>query len=958
MTPRALGGLAAWGLASVAIAQESAVDFEQQIEPILARACYECHGASEQKVGLRLDRRATALAGSDFGEYPVIVPGDADASLLFQLVEEGAMPPSGHTVLAPEEVELLRRWIDGGALWPDDGLEASWSSAHWSYQPLERPSIPENEAAHPIDAFLSEAWTERGLRPAGRASRGVLLRRASLDLRGLPPTPTEFEQFAGDDAPGAWERALDRLLESPAYGEQQARRWLDLARYADSNGYEKDAARSIWLYRDWVVDAWNEDLSLDRFTTEQLAGDLLPEATERQRIATGFHRNTLTNEEGGVDPEEYRVAAVVDRVNTTAEVWLGMTMGCAQCHDHKYDAITQRDYFRLFDVFNQTTDGGSSVGPVLETVAPKDRAQALLVDRELAAYDAGQEERRKELEPWLVSWAAALRRTLERAPFATPRDHVVVGGTRPLAHRVEGAWNPRVAADPEAFEGDDAIVQTATGFEQHYFEGARVPFVLGESSRFFVHVWIDPAAPTRELMLQFHEANGDWEHRAFLGEDLHGLGTSGTDSRRRIGELPETGAWRRIEVDPSDVGLEVGDRVDGLAFGQWDGRVLWDHAGVTSDAPRTHAGVPDEVAAALLEWRGSLVPDVAVEWFEESSPHAARARADRAAIEARRPRPVQTLVLEAVDERRVTRVLERGSFLAPSDVVEAAVPSLLDPHREIDVRDRLAFSQWLVSPANPLTPRVLANRLWAWTFGRGLVTTLDDFGTRGAQPTHPELLDWLASELIANGWSAKRFFRLLMTSDAYQRAATRSAADQDRDPDAAYLAWFPRRRLDGEELRDQALGLAGLLNEERGGPPVYPPQPNGTDNATYAGNRWNTSQGAAAHRRALYTFWRRTSPYPTFAIFDAPSRELTCPERDRSNTPLQALALLNDPNFVEAAKAFGRRIEAEGLSFCFEAATGRAPEAGELEILEALLASDGALATAQVLLSLDEVISR
>ncbi|QDU65361.1 PSD1 and planctomycete cytochrome C domain-containing protein [Engelhardtia mirabilis] len=938
-------------------------DFARDIAPILERRCVECHGRLQQKAGLRLDQRAAALAGSDFGAYPVLVAGDRGASELWYQLENGEMPPPEREPLGADELDAIGRWIDAGAVWPDDGEAASWPTRHWAYSAPARAEVPSGNAwsQHAVDAFLLEAMAAQGLAPSPEAPAEVLLRRAALDLTGLPPSEADCAAFMTDADPGAWERAVDRLLASPHYGEQQARRWLDLARYADSNGYEKDGDRSMWPWRDWVVDAFNADMPFDQFTVWQLAGDLLPGASVEQRLATGFHRNTMTNEEGGADPEEFRVAAVIDRVNTTGEVWLGATMGCVQCHDHKYDPLTQRDYYRLFAVFDQTADVGNGPAPVLAVPSQEQAQRTGAIDAELARLREQMDTASPEVASDLAAWVDSKRALLAGDAPVERADAVWFDGVIPPAAVREGdwrAWSATEGAGPDPGRRSRVVVQASDAYVQDVVRETRVRPTIRAGDRLFAEVWTDPERPARELLLQWHRDGGDWEHRAFLGADLQSWGTSGTASRLPLGELPEVGGWRRIEVDAAAVGFAEGDRLDGLALGQFGGRVWWGQAGLVSADPRVLVAVPDEVAADLANAATGELPTSARDWFLATTPTFDAQRARIAELEATRPMPATALVMEAVAEPRTTHILERGSFLAPGEVVEPGVPAVLDPKRREGIGDRLDFARWLTSPDNPLTARVTVNRLWQWTFGTGLVATPDDFGTRGAAPTHPELLDWLAVEFMEDGWSVKRMYRRLMTSAAYRQSSVRSADGAALDPGNRFLSWFPRRRLDGEELRDQSLALAGTLDRRIGGPPVYPPQPADIDNATYAGDRWRTSEGGDARRRGLYTFWRRTSPYPSFVLFDAPSRELTCARRDRSNTPLQALALLNDPNFVAAAEAFGERLSERGLAWGFSACTGREAEVDELEVLETLRAQDGWTSVAQVLLNLDETVTR
>jgi hypothetical protein len=710
------------------------VDFAKDIQPLLAR-CTNCHGIEMQEAGLNLQVKKAALAGGDNGK--VIVPGKSEKSWLVTAVSridpELMMPPEGEgQPLTAEQVGLVRAWIDQGAKWPD---AASLKGAeHWAYQKPMRPAVPgsrfqvqgsEAEAVaakyagwprNAIDNFILARLVQEGLQPSPELDRTRLIRRVSLDLIGLPPTPEEVDAFVNDQSPEAYEKVVDRLLASPHYGERWARPWLDLARYADTHGFEKDPRRTIWPYRDWVINALNKDMPFDQFTIEQLAGDLLPNATLEQRIATGFHRNTMINTEGGVDPEEYRVAAVVDRVNTTATVWLGTTLACAQCHTHKYDPFTQQEYYQFFAFFNSNADKSTSDGDMLLLPTPE---QQTTLD-EIAQ--------------------------LEAVPAKSP-------------------------------------------------------------------------------------------------------------------ELK---------------------------------------------------GVREQLAAAKKKLNGEVA---------------------------------KTLVMKELPEPRETFVHVRGNFLNKGDKVEAGVPEVLHELTvaEGETPSRLTLARWLVSPDNPLTARVVVNRMWEAFFDRGLVETSEDFGSRGERPTHPKLLDWLATELIREGWSLKRMHRLIVLSAAYRQSPNVTPELLERDPHNRLLARGPRMRLSAEAVRDQALAVSGLLSRKIGGPSVMPPQPDGLWNSPYSNEKWQTSGGEDKYRRGLYTFWKRTSPYPSFTSFDAPSREFCVVRRPRTNTPLQALVLLNDPVYVEAAQALARRMMSEGSDDTASRATrgvrlvlARSPQPAEIERLIAL----------------------
>jgi len=672
-----------------------------------------------------------------------------------------------------------------GCVFGSGAAEPLPRGSHWSYRQPVRVSVPPTRAGeeigNPVDAFVLRRLRERGLEPLGLADRETLIRRVTLDLLGIPPTPVEIDSFLSDRRGGAWDRLVDRLLASPRYGERWAVPWLDAARYADSNGYQRDGRRDSWGWRDWVIGALNDDLPFDRFTIEQLAGDLLPGATLSQRVATGFHRNTMANVEAGVDPEEERVLAVVDRVNTTGTVWLGTTIECAQCHDHKYDPVSQREYYGLFALFNST---------------------------------------RVEIQ------ATGSRREFGGAMVELPRRQ-------------------------------------------------------GEARQF-------DAVSRRSVRLK---AERDRLSRLLDGEQ--------PAWERLVQNRTETPAWlkRLLGVGPRRRTALQKKRIRGY------------YRGLSRDWKRL------------------------VDLLKEAESNRDRLK------------PKTTLVMSELSKFRRTRIFERGDFLSPGEAVEAGIPSAWPAVAVPSDRplNRLDLARWLVDGRNPLTARVVINRHWAELFGRGLVETIEDFGTRGARPSHPELLDWLACEWVDRGWSLKSLHRLLVTSSTYRRRSDAPASMRASDPGNRWYARASRRRLPAELIRDNALAIAGLLSDRMHGPPVFPVQPAGVWNHIgVASNLWKTSRGEDLYRRGVYVYWRRTVPYPSFVSFDAPSREVCAVSRSQSNTPLQALTLLNDPVYVEAAAGLARRVQlesAEGTGAVirarrmFRLATGRWPSEAETRIL-------------------------
>ena len=708
------------------------VDFANDVLTALKASCFQCHGAEKQAAGLRMDSRAFLMKGGISGT--ALLPGKGKASLLVQrALGMGGKPrmPLGFAPLSPEILAKLTAWIDQGAVWPE-----SMNAKHWAYVKPVLPKTPvvknKTWGRSPIDAFVLARLEKEKLIPSPEASKETLLRRVSLDLTGLPPSPKEIDAFLANKSPEAYTKVVDRLLASPQYGERWARVWLDLARYADTNGYEKDGRRSIWPFRDWVIDAFNRDMPFDAFTIEQIAGDMLPNATPAQKIASGFHRNTMLNEEGGVDQGEQRWLTMVDRVSTTAQVWLGTTLQCAQCHNHKYDPFTMKEYYQFFAFFDHCTE------PALKVTTPIQEAQRQTLQTEIDA-------------------------------LATEQTNLQNAG-RPPADRVET-----------------------------------------------------------------------------LDKQL-------TDMKKQ-----------RDGIQPAD----------------------------------------------------TLV-------FQENNDNA-----------------VPTTFTHI-----------KGGYLAKDEQVQASVPAVLNPLPTGQSVNRLGLAHWLVDQANPLTARVAVNRLWEQLFGHGLVETTEDFGTQGQKPSHPELLDWLAvhfespadaSNSVNCGWSQKRLLRQIVLSATYRQASKVSPALQERDPTNRLLARGPRFRMEAEMLRDSALTCGGLLSLKVGGPSVFPFQPEGIWVMPYNGDLWKLSDGDDHYRRGLYTFWRRTSPYPSFLSFDAGSREYCTVRRTRTNTPLQALTTLNDPAFFDAARGLARRMKAEGgamlmdrLAFGFRTCVARRPKPDEGKRLSAL----------------------
>jgi hypothetical protein len=957
------------------LAAQDPVDFETEIRPVLEESCVGCHGPRRQKAGLRLDLRDAALAGSAFGERAVIVPGSSATSELFRRIastDEDERMPVDEDPLPAATVERFRAWIDAGARWPEEpaGTGASTGvevAKHWAYvapMPAPTPALPALSpelaawSRGPLDAFVAARLAAAGLAPSPEADRATLARRAALDLTGLPPTPAEVEAFVHDERPDAWEREIERLLASPHYAEHQARSWLDLARYADSQGYEKDDRRTMWRYRDWVIDAFARDLPFDRFTIEQLAGDLLPDPTTEQLVATGFHRNTMVNKEGGTDPEEFRVAAVVDRVDTTASVWLGSTIACARCHDHKFDPFRQEEYYELYAFFDDTVDSGDSDEPTIEAPTAAISAERERLLGEIAAAEARYDGWTAELDAALAGW---IEERAERPTVWTPLRPDVTSTTEGTRLGVLDddsvlAFGELPSTDAYTLEGPVSAQGPLTGLRLEVLTDPSLPdggpgrpehrnFVLSGIS-------VQSIGGGPPLSIPVASATADYAQEDYAATGIvDGDATTGWAIAGGTGESHEV--WIRfaeplVATSPRRLGLTLfQDHGGGHLIGRF-------RVSTTSSPLDTSGPVPPRAVAAALDERPGRSPTPEEEealrtWFRSWTPLLADVRAELAALRAALPEVPTALVMRALPQPRTTHVLERGSFLSPGAPVEPGVPAVL---HDLEVRgerpDRLDLARWLVAPENPLTARVLVNRLWQRLFGAGLVATENDFGLQGDAPTHPELLDWLACEL-ARTWSVKELHRTILRSATYRQSARATPRQLELDPGNRWLGRASRLRVDAETVRDLALAVGGLLDRTIGGPSVFPPQPEGTWAMTYSADRWETSSGSDRWRRGLYTFWRRTAPYPTFQLFDAPSRELTCSRRVRTNTPLQALATLNDPVFVEAAVALARRMLVAGadddarVEHGFRACVARRPSAGERARVLELLAEERAV---------------
>ncbi|MFV0445994.1 MAG: PSD1 and planctomycete cytochrome C domain-containing protein [Planctomycetaceae bacterium] len=962
-------------LTSPAVSAEPIIDFTRDVRPILSNKCFQCHGPDEQtrEADLRLDLYEGFLTG---GDEAAVVPGSPEQSELFRRVSsadpELRMPPpsSDYKPLTAAEIETLRKWIGEGAVWKQ----------HWAFVTPQRPTPPANVAdpadwvRNDIDRFVLDKMVAQGLQPNAEASRETLIRRLTFDLTGLPPTLEDVDAFLADTSPDAYERVVDRLLRSPQYGEHMTRYWLDAARYGDTHGLHLDNVRSIWPYRDWLIKAYNENLPFDQMVIDQLAGDLLDNPTRDQRVATGFNRCNVTTSEGGAIAEEFHVRYTVDRVDTMGTVFLGLTLGCAVCHDHKFDPISQQDFYSLYAFFNSFNEEAMD-------------KNALLPPPFLELPSDGQSTQRETLQTQLKSTADELSATLAAINYVDPwqgdsadqlptSEFVWIDDEAPSGATLLQAGHPwEFVTAPEAvFHGAKATRRTSEGTAQHYFTGAKPELVIGAGDRLFAYVYLDPENPPRQVMLQFN--NGSWEHRAYWGENALHWGQEGTGSGRRLGDLPEAGRWVRLEVPVEQVDLSAGAKLNGWAFTQFGGTVSWDYAGIVTRTPQAGQSFESQRAWELAQGEGKELPkpvqgalkvkpadrkaeqqkllrDYFLQQVHDPSkkqlaPLLAKQKQLEGDLKQLNDSIAKTLVVEELPKPKEAFVLNRGEYDKRGAAVTRALPAALPPLPAGAPLNRLGLARWLVDRSHPLVSRVTVNRWWLRYFGTGLVKTAEDFGIQGAAPSHPELLDWMAVELMDSGWNVKQMQKQIVMSATYRQHSATTPEKQRRDPANRWLSHGPRFRLEAEAIRDTALAVSGLMNGDIGGPSVKPYQPGGlweavgyTDSNTA---KFTQDDGAKLYRRSLYTFWKRTSHPPSMAMFDAPSREACTVQRARTNTPLQALALMNDKQYVEAARHFAQRTLAKGgatdgerLTWAFRMVTARRPSDQEQQVLLRLL---------------------
>ena len=1014
-------------LLGVAALSAAPVDFVKDVQPILKEKCTACHGEQQQLGRLRLDAKSIAMQGGVSG--PAIVPGRPDASELFRRVagvgDQPRMPMGGE--LPAEQIATLKQWIAEGASWPDEASAHAEIETHWSFNPPTRPAAPnvsdEKWPANPIDRFILAKLDEKGLKASPEADRVTLLRRAYLDIIGLPPTIDEADRFLADNSPQAYKNLIDELLASPHYGERWGRRWLDAARYADSDGFEKDKPREVWFYRDWVINALNQDKGYDRFVIEQIAGDLLPNAGQNELVATGFLRNSMINEEGGIDPEQFRMEAMFDRMEAVGKAVLGLTVQCAQCHNHKFDPLTQKEYYSLFAFLNNAHEASIIV------YTDDEQAKRREIFEQIDAIEKGLISADPDWKQRMAAWEREVRDDqpewlplkLQHEEPSGQKYHyyedgsILAQGYAPTRHNtpffgkmdLKGvqAFQLELLMDPALPRGGPgrSIYGTSalTEFEVEIAQGddpskkTKLKFVQATAD-------VNPELSLVDLR-QFPDRDGKRRVLGDVGYAIDGFDMSAWST--------DNGPARRNQPRKAVFRLDKPIAVDGEV--DFTINLQQKHGGYNSDdnqnlnlgrfritATRADNAKADplpkrvrELLAVPAAKRTAEQQRAVFSYWRTTVDEWADANARIEALLDEHPEGTTQLVLKEREEPRLTHRLERGDFLKPKETVEPGTPRFLPAMHgpEPETPARLQFARWAVSDNHPTTARSIVNRIWQGYFGTGLVETAEDLGTKAPDPSHPELLDWLAVELVESGWSQKHLHRLITTSRTYRQSAAVSEQHLERDPKNRWLARAPRLRVEGEIVRDMALAASGLLSRKMGGPPVYPPAPEFLflPPVSYGPKRWDVAEDADRYRRGVYTFRYRSVPYPQLDTFDTPNGDAACIRRDRSNTPMQALTTLNETTFLEAARALARNTleqqaaagDRERLEYAFRRVLTRKPAAAETAELQAMLnkqrgrlrsgeldaaklvGEDSAelaawMAVSRVLLNLDEAITK
>lgn len=990
-------------------------DFNFHIKPILSDRCFKCHGPDEKvrEANLRLDTKEGAFALLDSSSMTyAIVPGNTKKSLLVQRIHNEdpdlmMPPPNSNLALTDYEKSLLTRWIEQGAQWKD----------HWAYIPPEKANIPEAKQKawpeNPIDNFALAKMEQEGLKPSAKASKEKLIRRLSFDLRGLPPSLTEIDAFVNNEAPDAYEQLVDQFLADSSFGERMAMEWLDIARYADSHGYQDDLERSMWPWRDWVIKAFNDNMPYDQFVQWQLAGDLFDNPSYEQRLATAFNRNHKITQEVGVIDEEYRVTYVLDRTNTFSTAFLGLTVECAQCHDHKYDPISQEEYYGLFSFFNNVPEKGrvdygiEVAAPYLPLPPEQVQEQREYIKDLYQRHSVKVQAYAKEKKTWQPS-SSGKTEALANLPAGLqawyPLDYVEEDETLEVVSGKSAPVLNDMLTVPGRFSGGAEMVGTGytllepsrqfdfgKPFSMSFWiksldGGIRGPVLRAKNAQekvtYYVHVnnnknlevvLINPSNNTRtQLMTKATIPENEWTHICityngkpkalnwkiyFAGEELEEIYVRRDDLSGKPG-LNQTlylGAQKRLEEEQVDFTVAKG-QIKGMLAGQLDELMLFNRVLDSSAVQQLYAYDPMQALLQKGDWSETERQRLLYQELLHGDPvfQSLTERLREYKIRQVRTDDIvvkPTMVMEDMDTLRPTYILDRGQYDARGKRVEAATPAAVLGFDQQWAKNRKGLADWLFSPDHPLTARVAVNRYWQMIFGRGIVTTPEDFGSQGALPSHPQLLDWLAVEFQSSGWDTKHLLKLMVMSATYQQSASVTPQLVQADPENIFLARGPQVRLTAEQIRDHALSISGLLSKKQGGPSVKPYQPQGLWLQVASGNqslrKYIQDHEEDLYRRSLYTFWKRTIPPPSMTVFDAPSREQCSIQRRTTSTPMQALVLLNDPQFTEASRILAQRMVEEGgeqaedrITYAFRWATSRPPKDKELNVLMDLLSAE------------------
>lgn len=939
-----------------AFAQGQEIDYTRQIKPLLSQHCADCHGMDLQEGGFRVDSGGLVVRGGDRGVS--VVAGKPDESLILKVLQgEGEIPqmPLEADPLTNTQIKLIRDWIAQGAKLSEEEAATTITrrqSSHWAFQPIVRPDIPNHTdddwAKNGIDSFVLQRLRKEGLSPSKQAGKETLIRRVYLDILGIPPTPEQIDWFVNNETPDAYDQMVELVLSSPRYGERWGRHWLDLARYADSNGFTIDGPREIWKYRDWVINALNADMPFDQFTHEQMAGDLMKEHTTSQLIATGFHRNTLINQEGGTSDEQFRVEAVVDRVNTTGAIYLGLTVGCAQCHQHKYDPISQRDFYQLYAIFNNTSDNNdaSGSGPKISVPSEKQLAQREQLQADLKAAEVPLTEHDKAFMAGFDDWKAKILAAEE----VDWKRQVPIDWTTDKGAVLNKIEEDQLLVDFSVPANDTYIVHydidvdqlTAIRLEANTHDSlpesgpgraGNGNFVLSEFNAFITPEGGDKVEVELGRAIADHSQGGYPVYHSIDGKNNTGWAINVKSGSLNVDRQAIFMPVKAVEVNGKarlTITMFHNNTAPNYLVGCFS-------LSVTNEDPAL-LDTPASIVALLKNKERTKEEDTQIaEAYKQTDltrkelvSKVDSLKSQLSALEKAIP---TTMVIAELATPRTTHIQIRGDFLRKGAEVKTDVPEVLPPiSTQNSYVTRLDFSHWLMSNENPLTARVTVNRFWQRLFGLGIVRTENDFGIQGELPEHPELLDWLASEFRDSDWSMKAFHRLVLTSATYQQSSNMTVELLEQDPDNRLLARQSRIRLEAEAIRDCSIQAAGILSTKLGGKGVYPPQPEGIYILTQQKKAWPESKGDDRFRRAMYTYFWRTSPYPLMPTFDAPEANTTCTRRSRSNTPLQALTLANDRAFFEFAQMLAEQVlksedlsESEKINLAFQRVLTRMP---------------------------------